>query len=279
MQKFTTYMAVTTSLKGGGGKSMFACAMLDNLRHGGVFVAAYDADGAVGSLIDMHGSRDKDGKLLEQQNPTEGVYAYNIRDGSRTMMFESLGSGAPLVLHDVAGGALGELERVLSDADDGLQDFFQGIQEQDACVVFMHLITPDRSTVESVAMHLDITDRLGDTAAGDLSNHARHIAVLNRYGNRKNEDFPDWFGYEDANGVTRGGKTRKRLLESGGAEMELPAVSDRTMALLKALQIPFKQAVQDPRLDLTNRQIISNFRKKFDAAMSVQVRALLGLPV
>lgn len=278
MQKFKSYLAVTTSLKGGSGKSTFACAMLDNLRNGGASVAAFDADGAIGSLIDMHGSRDEDGNLLEEQIPTEGVFAYNIRDPSRSVLFESLGSEAPLILHDVAGGALADWERVLSDADDGLQDFFQGIQEQDACVVFLHLITPDRSTVESVAMHMDITDRLGDTAAGDLSNHARHIAVLNRYGNRKNEDFPDWFGYEDANGVTRGGKTRKRLLDSGGAEMELPAVSDRTMALLKALQIPFKQAVQDPRLDLTNRQIISNFRKKFDAAMSVQVRALLGSP-
>ena len=277
MQKFKSYIAVTTSLKGGSGKSMLACAMLDNLRNNGVSVAAFDADGAVGSLIDMHGSRDENGNLLDEQNPTEGVFAYNIRDASRSVLFESLGNEAPLILHDVAGGALADWERVFSDEDDGLQDYFKGIQAQDACVVFLHLITPDRSTVESVAMHIDITDRLGDSAAGDLGKHARHIAVLNRYGNRKNEDFPDWFGFKDANGVARGGRTRERLLAAGGAEMDLPALSDRTMAMLKTLQIPFRRAAHDTRLSLTDQQIVSIFCQKFDAAMSPQIRGLLGL--
>ena len=164
MQKFKSYMAVTTSLKGGSGKSTFACAMLDNLRNSEASVAAFDADGAVGSLIEMHGSRDENGNLLEEQNPIKGVFAYNIRDDSRTVLFESLGNEAPLILHDVAGGALADWKRVFYDEGDGLHDFFQGIHAQNACVVFLHLITPDRSTVESVAMHMDITDRLCESA-------------------------------------------------------------------------------------------------------------------
>ena len=278
MPNFQTYMGVTTSLKGGGGKSTLACALLDNIRHKNTPVAAFDADGSVGSLIDMHGLRDDDGYLLHDQDPRKGVSGYNIRDDTRTELFESLGNQDCFILHDVAGGALGDLQRVLSDADDGLRDFFRGLQAQNACIVFMHLITPDRSTVESLAMHMDITDQLGSTAAGDLGIHGRHIAVLNRHGHRKDQDFPHWFGYVDTKGVERGGKTRKRLLEAGGAEMDLPALSDRTMALVKELQIPFRLAVHDPRISLTDQQKVSIFCEKFDAAMSPKVRGLLGLP-
>lgn len=278
MPNFQTYMGVTTSLKGGGGKSTLACALLDNIRHKETPVAAFDADGSVGSLIDMHGLRDDDGYLLHDQDPRKGVSGYNIRDDTRTELFESLGNQDCFILHDVAGGALGDLQRVLSDADDGLRDFFRGLQAQNACIVFMHLITPDRSTVESLAMHMDITDQLGSTAAGNLGIHGRHIAVLNRHGHRKDQDFPHWFGYEDTKGVKRGGKTRKRLLEAGGAEMDLPALSDRTMALVKELQIPFRLAVHDPRISLTDQQKVSIFCEKFDAAMSPKVRGLLGLP-
>lgn len=277
MQKFQTYVAVTTSLKGGGGKSTLACALVDNLRNKKTTVAAFDADGSVGSLSDMHGLRDASGNLLDDQDPHKGVVGYNIRDDTRTMLFNSLSNRDLHIVHDVAGGALGDLERVLSDDDNGLQDLFRGFQAQDACVVFMHLITPDRSTVESVAMHMDITDNLGSTAYGDLGKHARHIAVLNRQGGRKDRDFPYWFGYEDNKGAKRGGRTRERLFKAGGAEMDLPALTDRTMAIVKALHVSFGHAMHDPRLFLSDQQQVSIFCEKFDAAMSPKVRALLGL--
>ena len=64
MKNFNSYLMLTTSLKGGGGKSTLACALLDQLRHHGIPTAAYDADGAIGSLSDMHAQRDNRGRKL-----------------------------------------------------------------------------------------------------------------------------------------------------------------------------------------------------------------------
>lgn len=272
MRSFSSYLAITNSLKGGGGKSTLACALLDFMRRHNLPIAAHDADGAIGSLSDMHATRDDEGRMRAQQDPLTGVLGYNIRDESRAMLIDSLQHGHRHILHDVAGGALMDMQRLFSDRD-SLRNLFRVLQSLDACMVFLHVVTPDASTVESVALHLDLTDGLGD-----LADHARHVAVLNRHGNRNDQDFPHWFGYTDANGDERGGKTRQRLLDGGGAEMDLPALNDRTMAMLKVLQVPFAQAARDPRLTLVDQQRVRIFCEDFDAAMVPQVRSLLELP-
>jgi len=58
MREFTSYLLTTTSLKGGGGKSTTASALVDAMRRHDLKIAAYDADGAIGSLSDMHAARD-----------------------------------------------------------------------------------------------------------------------------------------------------------------------------------------------------------------------------
>src|SRR5690554_6627784 len=83
-------LLMTTSLKGGGGKSTLANAIVDYARRTQLPLAAYDADGAIGSLSDMHASRDEAGRLVSPQNPLIGVVGYNIRDESRPMLFNSL---------------------------------------------------------------------------------------------------------------------------------------------------------------------------------------------
>ncbi|MFD1807442.1 hypothetical protein ACFSHQ_02785 [Gemmobacter lanyuensis] len=133
-------------------------------------------------------------------------------------------------------------------------------------------MTPDISTIESVARHMKLTDDLGDLAA-----YFRHIAVLNMQGNRSDQDFPVWYGYTNRQGEMRGGKTRQRLLENGGAEMHLPALNERTMVLLKDLGLPFAQACRDRGLSLIDQQRISIFRQDFDEAMTADVRQLIGL--
>jgi hypothetical protein len=273
MRDFSTYMAVTTSLKGGSGKSMFACALLDLLRRESVPVAAYDADGAIGSLADMHATRDAAGRIEDHQDPLAGVVGYNIRDDSRAAFVNSLAGGHRHVLHDVAGGALADLQRLFSDRDD-LGKLLRALKTFDAVLVFFHLVTPDAATVESVARHLDLTGSLGP-----LSEQARHVAVLNRHADRVDQDFPLWFGYVDGTGRARGGKTRARLLEAGGAEMDLPALNDRTMALVKELGTSFTRAVDTPTLMLLDQQRVRMFTEDFAAAMTAEVRALFGLVV
>lgn len=271
MKSHKSYLLLTTSLKGGGGKSTFACTLLDYLRRKGVPTAAYDADGAIGSLSDMHAQRDDSGRKLDEQDALNGVVGYNIRDESRALLVNSLGLGHRHILHDVAGGALVDLQRLFSDRD-SLKNFARTLRDCNALLAFFHLVTPDNSTIESVAMHLDLTENLGD-----LARHTCHVAVLNRHGDRSDQDFPMWFGYADTEGKIRGGKTRQRLLGSGGAEMNLPALNERTMAILKELHIPFAQASRDPRLSLIDQQRINIFREDFDEAMTADVRHLIGL--
>lgn len=271
MREFTSYLLTTASLKGGGGKSTTASAMVDTMRSQGRKIAAYDADGAIGSLSDMHAARDAAGRMVDPQDPLTGVVGYNIRDDSRSQMINSLQAGHRHILHDVAGGALADMQRLFADRDN-LRNLLRALQSTDACMVFLHLVTPDRSTVESVAIHLDLTGSLGD-----LSEHARHVAVLNRHGGRVDQDFPHWFGYADASGTQRGGKTRQRLIDGGGAEMSLPSINDRTMAMVKALQVPFAQACDDPRLALMDQQRLRMFCQDFDAELTPEVRALMGL--
>lgn len=272
MRKFTTYIGATTSLKGGSGKSTFACALLDHLRSHGLPVAAYDADGAIGALVGMHGLRDANGRMIGDQNPLSGVVAYDIRDDSRSEFVNSLERGHRHILHDVAGGALADLKRLFSDRD-SLAKLLRALQSFDAVLVFFHLVTPDITTVESVARHLDLTE-----AQGKLGEHARHVVVLNRQGDRIDADFPVWFGYTDRNGELRGGKTRERLLAGGGAEMAMPAINDRTMALVKDQHIPFTLAASSPGLAAIDQQRVRIFVEDFADAMTAEIRDLFGLP-
>ncbi|MCD1619301.1 hypothetical protein ACFSDD_24085 [Salipiger marinus] len=271
MTEFSHYMCLTSSMKGGGGKSTLACTLLDFLRRHDVEVAAYDADGAIGTLSDMHAARDADGRPHDPQTPLEGVVAYNIRDESRALLFNSLAAGHRHILHDVAGGALADMQRLFGD-ENSLRNFFRALRSAHACVIFFHVVTPDVSTIESVALHLDLTEKLGD-----LAGNARHVAVLNRHGDRQDRDFPHWFGYTDAAGVVRGGKTRARLMSCGGAEMFLPALNDRTMSMLKELRRPFAKAVYDPALSFIDQQRVQIFMEDFENALTADVRGMLGL--
>jgi hypothetical protein len=126
----------------------------------------------------MHAQRDNRGRKLDEQDALHGVVGYNIRDESRALLVNSLGFGHRHILHDVAGGALVDLQRLFSDRD-SLRNFSRALRDCDTCLVFLHLVTPDNSTIESVALHLDLTDALGD-----LAGQTRHVAVLNRHGDR-----------------------------------------------------------------------------------------------
>lgn len=248
---------MTTSLKGGGGKSFFAAALLDHLRTRGRKVFAFDGDVSNGSLAALHATKDADGNVLENQCPDAGVGIYNIRNETRDALINSL-NGTGIILHDLAGGSLQDLQRIFGDQE-GLLRFFEAAQRLNVQIVFAHLVTPDAATVNSVAHHLDLCEELG--ALGAL---ATHVAVLNRLGERRDGDFTIWFGDKAPDGSVQGGATRKRLLDGGGGEMNLPALSERTVALVKQRGVPFSRAATDPSLALSDQQRILSFMSQFE---------------
>lgn len=264
-------LVMTTSLKGGTGKSTLACALLDLLRSRDHPTAAYDGDGAIGTLSAMHATRDDTGTMTELQDPLTGVAAYNVRDESRTMLIESATKHNGTTLHDLAGGSLSELMRIFDD-EGGLGNLFQVFLDLNIHPVFCHVITPDKATVKSVAVHLDMLDRLGE-----LGKIAGHVAVINQRGMLKPADFPFWYGFKTADGQEIGGKTRDRLFAYGGVEMMLPHMNERTFALVKNCNMPLSHAVHHAPLDTVERQRIRQFVTAFAAAVTPDVRMVLGV--
>ncbi|MCX7568060.1 hypothetical protein OS189_17090 [Sulfitobacter sp. F26169L] len=265
-------LMMTTSQKGGTGKSFLACALLDLLRTLNHPTAAYDADGTNGTLSAMHASRDDDGILLNAQDPLEGVVAYNVHNDSRTILIESGERHMGLILHDLAGGSLADLQRIFDDEEDGLHNLFTVFADLGIHPVFFHLITPDTATIQSLAFVLDMMDRLDGLAA-----NASHIAVLNHRGLLKQADFLFWYGFEQADGQRTGGKTRDRLLAHGGVEMILPHMDERTLALVKNSTLPLSQAIHDTQFKVTDRQRIKLFIDAFAQALTPEVRDILGV--
>lgn len=272
MNTFNQYLMMATSEKGGSGKSTFAIALTDCLRNAGHSIAAYDGNVDVSSLYDTLATRDSNNQPLKMQDPLVGAYPYTVRDESRTVLVDCLRQGHTHMVHDIAGGGLSDVQRLFNDAPDSLYQFVRSIARYDACVVFFHLVTPDISTVASVSKYLDITERLEN-----FTDHVRHVAVLNLQGDRKQPDFPHWYGFTDAEGTAMGGKTRQRLLSGGGAEMAMPAIQDRTMALLKAYKVPFSVGADLPALSATDQSRIFNFLEDFDGALGPEIREIMGL--
>lgn len=262
----TRTLLTTSSQKGGVGKTMFAAALLDTLRQSGQRVDGYDADGAIGGLIDLHGSRTSDGHLQDPQDPSQGVVPYDIRDAdSRGLLINCLETDARVMLHDLAGGALGALCMLFGDDPaTGLIGLDQTLDDLDVNMTILHLVNRDEGSVVSVGQYLDLTTpcrRIG------------HVAVINRHRARE-ADLWAWLGTADGQ---HGGRTRERLLDRGGREMSLPALDDGAAALALAASVPFSVASQHRDLPLIQRQRIRQFLRAFDAELTPEIRATLGV--
>ena len=68
MSVFTNHLILTTSEKGGSGKSTAAIALVDALRFEGIPVAAYDGNVDVSSLYETLGTRDATGRRAPASN-------------------------------------------------------------------------------------------------------------------------------------------------------------------------------------------------------------------
>ncbi|BAU94104.1 P-loop NTPase [Methylorubrum rhodesianum] len=259
-------VVLITSEKGGVGKSVTARTLIEHLRASGTRVAAYDADGGVGALLRVLGSRDPDGELLAEQDPAAGVGYYNIRaDDERPTLLNCAASGEPLIVHDLAGGSLADLARI-SDMGEGLDDLLAAFAGQGYRPVVLHLISSEVAATQSVARWLEL--------AGD---RVDHVAIRNTRWGKAEADFPFWHGYVDGRGESRGGKVRRRLLdELGGLEISLPALPGGTFAKIDADALPFRVAADAPRLTIAERSHVTRYLRESAVAFE-PLRPLLGL--
>lgn len=259
-------LLITASQKGGSGKTVLACALLDHLRTAGMPVAAFDGDGAVGGFYKMHGARGANGRLQHDQDARTGVVPYDIRDTtSRDLLFESLETDAPVILHDLAGGALLSLLQLFGDDVEGaFHHFNRALEDSDAELIILHLVTRDEGAVASIRQYLDFS--------ADCP-RIRHVAVVNRHTGR-DADLRIWFGAADGQS---GGRTRALLLERGGVEMTLPALDAGAMALVQGMGTPFSVAIEDRSLPLIQRQRIRQFLRAFAAELTPEVHNVLGV--
>ena len=262
----TKKLVLVVNNKGGVGKSVVSRSLLDVYRSNGKTVHAFDADGGVGSLLAAYGTRGEDGRLSVEQNPAEGVGYYDVRsDGSRNVLLDSLGTaGASIVVHDLAGGSLGEIKRIVDDGD-GVDGFLDAVEGQGFRVVLVHVLSNVQGATASVREYLE--------AFGD---RADHVAVVNKAWGKEDSDFPFWYGFTKPDGSKVGGNTRADLLGKGGAEIAFPALQPGTFAKVEAANVPYSKAADSQDLTITEKAHLSKFNKAALAAF-LEAKDKLGL--
>ncbi len=258
-------VALIANEKGGVGKSVFTRALVDWLRTQGTRVLAFDADGSVGATIRVLGTRESGGQICKDQDPAVGIGFYNGRnDNERNILLDSIASNDPLYIHDLAGGLLGDLTKIVDDGD-GLTGLLDAYAEHGCRVTVFHVVSPDIGSAQSVGRWLDLTGASVD-----------HVAVVNLKHGKPPSDFPFWFGFRDAKGDNKGGGTRRRLLQEGGLEIEFPSLQSGTFAKLDAENIRFSQAQTVGMLTITEQAHVTKFQRDF-AAMIAPALPLLGV--
>lgn len=258
-------LVLVVNNKGGVGKSVVSRALADTYRNAGKKAHIYDADGGVGSLVATYGTRGEDGRLVSPQDPAVGVGYYDIRhDDTRATLLNSLAGGSEIVLHDLAGGSLNELKRIV-DQGEGVEYLLESIEAQGYEVTLVHVISNVQGATVSVKEYAD--------AFGDK---AKHVVVVNKAWGSADEDFPFWFGYQKQDGTKVGGKTREGLLANGASEIRFPALQAGTFAKVEASNAPYSKASNDEDLTITERAHVSRFVKASTAAF-LEAKEKLGL--
>lgn len=235
--------------KGGVGKSALAELVVAIIRAGGHIVAAFDADSAVSSLYQKLAVRDSNGVFLAEQDATEGVVRYNARDEHEaSLLVNWLETSTPRAVHDLPGGSRDEIAKLLgAGADGSLGELLDFLDEMDCSLVVLHPVTGDAANINS---QLNTLNAFGD--------RARHVAVINRAFQNTENDILPW----------RTSRTRKRLLEQGGREIELPALSSDIFQKLKTGHQPLMSDGIAAKLTLLDRQRLKIFQRDFQREFS-----------
>ena len=247
------------SQKGGVGKTTWCRAWLDAARASGLRVAAFDADGQVGQLVQYYGTRDENSRLVPNQDPFTGVGYFDVRDPKqRDMLVNASDLDADVILMDMPGGSVQELDKVLGDGSNSksvLQAYVDAGYEPVVVVVINHMIASIRTVGESVK------------AFGDLP---RYVVVKN-LGFAEEGDFVVFDGFtDDKTGEKRYGKAQELLSSVKGEILTMPRMEGRTYALLDVDSMPFSSITALPTAD---RLRVKNWVERFRKSLSNSVVA------
>lgn len=243
------------SQKGGSGKSTFSRALLDHLRQGrGVAVAAFDADGTVGQLLQYYGSRDAAGQLVLPQLPTTGVGVFDLRRREqRGTVVDALDLGADTLLFDFPAGCLDDLGRVVGEA--GVGALLDEYEREDFRVTVVVVVSNVQSSAGNVLAAMDV-----------FRDRVDYVAVKNLfYG--KPEDFLFFDGFTGADGRLYGGQALEALTRRGGTVVHMPALPGREYALCDMYCLGFSEALSHPALRRSERGAIAHFLREFGGAV------------
>lgn len=245
--------------KGGVGKTWFGRAFVEYLREElGIVVSLYDADVGAAGMLTYLGSRDENGKILDEQDATTGVFDYDITDDRERYTFlDSMDNDTPVTFHDTPANTLVALSRIADNGEKEGREVKKLATMGEVLVsraeaglnrpFFMHIINPEDNTTRSVRKALDSFP--GPTV--------KHVVFINKKEARDNDDLPFWHGEYEGQGKDRklvsGYKTRLMLEEMGGYQAWVPALPPRVAAKVNRWKIRFSDMATHPKLSVTDR--------------------------
>ena len=246
--------------KGGSGKSTAARLVLDRLRNReGRTVAAYDGDGSVGQLVQYHGERNTNGKLVAEQDPIRGVVPFDIRDEKqKDRILEDLmgrADSVDAVVLDLPGGALDELGEM---SRHGAAEIYRDLRGADFAPTTVLALTPMLASAKAAKRLADVLDGVTDW-----------VVVKNLDNADETQDFERFYGQ---------GKARKQIHQNNGIEIVLPALAKRVYAELDAASLPASAAMDASRSPLgrRDRKHVLEWTEDVDAELD-RAAAYLGL--
>jgi hypothetical protein len=248
-------LVMVISQKGGVGKSTFTRGLVETLRLERDDVAAYDADGAVGQLLQYLGKRDESGKLAREQTPYDGVGAFDVRkERERGALVNVLDDEPELAIVDLPGGSFQAVSEVLG----GTRKIVDAFMDAGYGVYVVLVITQIKAGVHAVRQCIE---SFGPGV---------HYVVVKNLAFADEEDFVVFDGIIDKEhgdperGYRRYGKAKDELLAVGGEAICLPKISGLTYGLLDYQDMSFTRGMaSDSGLTFQQREHCKNFLKEF----------------
>lgn len=232
-------LILVVSSKGGVGKTTFGRLLADAYLDQGIKAEVFDGDGQVGGLARVH---------------TDAAF-YDLRsDDDRHILLNSVGSDADVILHDLPGGSVTELTKIVDDGSgQSVDGLVATLADLNVKLTLVHVIDNELESAQSVAKYMELFGADG----------VDHVAVLNmRESRNAKADFLYWFGYEQ-NGERKSGKARAAMLNAGGVEFEMPSLQAGARAHIKELNLRFRECADHPDLTITERAVANQFVRAF----------------
>ena len=231
-----------TGGKGGTGKSTFARGLLDTLRAAGIKVVAFDGDPDNSQLFRFYKNADAQVTRIP----------IHKRNGADDIIMEMEESETPIILVDVPAGG-GNLLTGLEDE----VGFLSALEEVGYHMTVVTVLSRIKDSVNQLKLAMDVTE--------DYNNIA-HVAVKNLY-----------YGEANKFRFLERAKTKQRLLEIGGVEIEIADLYEDTYELVDEADCSFLAAIQsDSELPKPDIRRLKRWLKQFKAQV-VSTGGLLGL--